>query len=124
MMLKVYNDGKLTSALRKQNFLNIGVKFSCPRGKGLELEDTKPGRIILVAGGTGIFPFSDLIDLLFKTQMIEEKHRMSEELLYADPILQKRPFERFKFVLLIAISEPEDLHPIFFGQLVRLSNNS
>jgi NAD(P)H-flavin reductase len=71
IMLKVYNDGKLTSALKNAHFVNTAVKFSCPRGRGLELEDTKAGRVIVVAGGTGLFPFSDIIDLLFKAQVIE-----------------------------------------------------
>ena len=41
LMLKVYNDGKLTSALKAFNFIDMSVKFSCPRGRGLELEYTK-----------------------------------------------------------------------------------
>ena len=70
LMLKVYNDGKLTSALKDSNFIGMSVKFSCPRGRGLELENTKEGRVIVVAGGTGLFPFSDIIDLLFKYQIV------------------------------------------------------
>jgi hypothetical protein len=36
------------------------------------LEVTKAGRIVIVAGGTGLFPFSDLIDLVFKSVFVEE----------------------------------------------------
>ena len=78
MMLKVYNDGKLTSTLRKSNFTDVEIKFSIPRGRGLELDVTNPGRIIVVAGGTGLFPFSDLIDLLYKSEVIEKRHMMSQ----------------------------------------------
>ena len=105
-MMKVYENGKLTAALKAANFVNMNVKFSCTRGRGLELEDTKAGRVIVVAGGTGLFPFSDIIDLLFKAQVIQEKHKLSQELIKADPILKKKPFEKFEFVFLIAINEP------------------
>jgi len=40
------------------------------KGLGLQLEEIKAGKIILVGGGTGIYPFSDLIDLLYKEQLI------------------------------------------------------
>lgn len=95
MMLKVYNDGKLTAALKNANFVNTVVKFSRPRGRGLELEDTQAGRVIVVAGGTGLYPFSDIIDLLFKAQVIERGHAMSEELMTADPVLRQKPFSKF-----------------------------
>jgi ferredoxin-NADP reductase len=36
-------------------------------GRGLDIDKIQPGRIVLFAGGTGIFPFMDLIDILFKT---------------------------------------------------------
>ena len=121
MMMKIYKDGKLTAALKKKNFVGVNVKFSSTRGLGLELETTNPGRIIVLAGGTGLFPFSDLIDLLYKDYMIRKNHRMSRELLAADPVLEQRPFERNTFVFLIAIAEPEDVHPITLGQLIQLS---
>jgi len=73
----------------------MNVKFSCPRGRGIELEDTKAGRVIVVAGGTGLFPFSDLIDLLFKDQAVKEGNKLSQELLNADPVLKQKPFEKF-----------------------------
>jgi NAD(P)H-flavin reductase len=88
MMMKIYSDGKLTSSLKKSNFTDVKIKFSIPRGRGLELDATNPGRIIVVAGGTGLFPFSDLIDLVFKSEIIEKKHMMSQELLAADPLLR------------------------------------
>lgn len=59
------------------------------------MEDTKAGRVIVVAGGTGLFPFSDLIDLLFKDQAVKEGNKLSQELLNADPVLKQKPFEKF-----------------------------
>ena len=46
---------------------------------------------------------------------------MSDELLRADPLLRDKPFDKFSFVFLIAINEPEDMHPITMGQLAKLS---
>ena len=77
-MLKVYKDGKMTAALKAANFRFFDIKVSKPRGRGLELDMTQPGRIVVVAGGTGLFPFSDIIDLLFKAQVIQERHKMSQ----------------------------------------------
>ena len=48
---------------------------------------------------------------------------MSEELLRADPLLRDKPFDKFSFVFLIAINEPEDMHPITMTQLAKLSLN-
>jgi len=121
MMMKIYHDGKLTSALKKAEFIDVDVKFSKPRGLGLELVNTRPGRIVVLAGGTGLFPFSDFIDLLFKDRVIKQGHKLKEELLTADPLLRQRPFDELTFVFLIAINEPEDIHPITLAQLAKLS---
>jgi len=42
------------------------ILISQSKGEGLQLASTMPGRIIMVVGGTALFPFSDLIDLLYK----------------------------------------------------------
>lgn len=87
IMLKIYANGKLTSALKGRTFDIENMKLSCPRGRGLELESTEPGRIIVLAGGTGLFPFCDLIDLLLKAEMLEQKHELSSQLIKENPIL-------------------------------------
>lgn len=74
-----------------------------------------------MTGGTGLFPFSDLIDLLYKSRLVEEKHAQAQLLLEKDPILAQRPFAKFDFTFLIALNEPEDIHAVTLGQLVRLS---
>lgn len=75
-------------------------------------------------GGTGLFPFSDLIDLLFKAQLISQNHEKSNVFVQNDPILRKKPFNKYFFVFLIALNEPEDIHPITLSQLIALSSNS
>lgn len=123
LMLKIYPGGKLTTLIKSTDFMNIHAQISIPRGRGLDLDTAHPGRIVIVTGGTGLFPFSDLIDLLFKTQIIEEGHKLTRQLLTADPLLQHKPFEKWFFVFLIAVAAPEDIHPITFDQLVKLSLN-
>lgn len=85
---------------------------------------TKPGKIVIIAGGTGLFPFSDLIDLLFKTAYLQTNSNHNAEILEKNTILKQNPFEKFHFVLLAAINEPEDIHPITFQQIVYLSSHS
>ena len=66
-MMKIYSNGKFTSQLKGASFKNnLQLRLSIPLGRGLEIAETQPGKIIIVAGGTGIFPFSDLIDLVYK----------------------------------------------------------
>lgn len=63
-MIKAYPKGQLTQHITDKPVNAIILSES--KGEGLQLPDTKPGKIIIVAGGTGIFPFCDLIDLLYK----------------------------------------------------------
>lgn len=50
--------------------------ISQPRGRGLALQDIldlpQPYNLVLFSGGTGIYPFADLIDLLFKDLLLEK----------------------------------------------------
>jgi NAD(P)H-flavin reductase len=71
-MLKIYENGKFTSKIANMDLTKVKLQLSQPKGFGLELEVTKPGRIIIVAGGTGLFPFSDFIDLYFKSVYLQE----------------------------------------------------
>jgi NAD(P)H-flavin reductase len=43
------------------------IIVSAPMGAGMNYQDLRDdGKVIIVCGGTGILPFCDLIDLLFK----------------------------------------------------------
>lgn len=67
-MFKHYPKGKLTELM--VNGTVNKVLLSVSKGEGLQLSSTKPGKILIIVGGTGLFPFSDLIDLLYKEQLI------------------------------------------------------
>ena len=126
-MLKVYEGGKFTSQLLNNNLGKTDFELSLQKGLGLELETTNPGKIIIVAGGTGLFPFSDLIDLLFKDAFIKNNstnNRVADSIYSISAILKRKPFDGFSFTFLIAVNYPEDIHPITMAQLSYISNNS
>jgi tRNA A37 N6-isopentenylltransferase MiaA len=47
-----------------------------------------PGKIIIVAGGTGLYPFSDLIDLLFKNSIANSDPQTQASIFGISPILK------------------------------------
>jgi hypothetical protein len=97
--------------------------LSEPQGEGLQLSSAKPGKIIIVAGGTGIYPFSDLIDLLFKELLIRMRPACTEQIFRLSPILKVKSFDMFSFKLFLAIRSLADVHPITLQQLLFLSNH-
>ncbi len=126
-MLKVYEGGKFTSQLLNNKLGKTDFELSLQKGLGLELETTNPGKIIVVAGGTGLFPFSDLIDLLFKDAFIKNNstnNRVADSIYSISAILKRKPFDGFSFTFLIAVNYPEDIHPITMAQLSYISNYS
>jgi nucleoid-associated protein YejK len=68
LLIKKYHKGKLT---KKLSYLeHHSLELSAERGLGLELAELPAGRLVIMAGGTGLFPFCDLIDLLFKDEVL------------------------------------------------------
>ena len=66
MVIKKYRKGELTSRLFVNKFKGE-IIVSAPMGAGMNYQDLREdGKVILICGGTGILPFCDLIDLLFK----------------------------------------------------------
>jgi hypothetical protein len=47
---------------------------------------------VVVAGGTGLFPFSDLIDLLFKEIFISKNPERADQILPRNRLLLQKPF--------------------------------
>ena len=70
LFIKKYSDGLFTSKYIVPDFKGRLI-LSGNRGFGLSLGSTVPGDIILFAAGTGLYPFSDLIDLLFKSLLVK-----------------------------------------------------
>jgi hypothetical protein len=56
----------------------------------------------MVAGGTGLLPFLDLIDLLYKKVKILEKSNISATLLKNDPVLHEDLIQNREFQLFFA----------------------
>jgi len=50
------------------------MQLSRPLGKGMSLHEMPNGKIIMFAAGTGLHPYCDLIDLLFKEMIVELKN--------------------------------------------------
>jgi hypothetical protein len=76
------------------------------------MQKLTPGKVIIVAGGTGLYPFSDLIDLLFKTQVARTDKSKQLLIFQQNPLLEATPFEHFSFHLLLAVHQTEDIHPV------------
>jgi hypothetical protein len=86
------------------------------------LSEIKAGTILIVAGGTGLYPFSDLIDLLYKDYIIQPNPAWKGDLLKLNPILETKPFKDHNFQLLLACNQIEDIHPLTLHQLKILSS--
>jgi NAD(P)H-flavin reductase len=82
LFIKVYPKGSLTPKLINGDYKTLHL--SCERGEGLRFGELKPGKIILVAGGTGLYPFCDLI---YKSIFIK-KQPTAKTLIAHDPILR------------------------------------
>lgn len=90
LLIKKYGDGKFTSEFltkKKKKYFSKDITISEPRGLGLSLDSFKDKRIVLFAGGTGLYPFSDFIDLLYKSMVMETNPGLSDMLIESDPIL-------------------------------------
>ena len=101
----------------------MNLQLSCSRGEGLHFGELRPGKIIIVAGGTGIYPFCDLIDLLFKTLLLSTRPDLTNMILENDPILRNNPFNNFIFSIYLAVANLDDIHPITLAQLNELSKH-
>lgn len=79
LLIKEYDNGKLTTKLVQEKYKNL--KLSTSRGEGLKLGEIKEGKIVIVSGGTGFFPFCDLVDLLFKQLLIKKLPKLRRVIL-------------------------------------------
>lgn len=66
LVIKVYPKGELTPRLFSPQFQGELI-LSKPMGAGMHYQRLKSeGKVIIVCGGTGILPFCDFFDILFK----------------------------------------------------------
>ena len=120
LFIKKYQKGHFTSAFLSRK-KEKPVEISHPRGRGLSLHDMPPGRIIILAGGTGFHPFCDLIDLLYKSYLVEGRHPKSSHIENMDPIVKNNPFNRHKFSVYVSMDHSYQIHPVTIFQLSELS---
>jgi hypothetical protein len=99
VLFKVYDGGRFTEQLVKNivGRQQVNLAVSEARGEGLGLARLQAGRVLIVAGGTGLYPFCDLIDLLFKQQLSEDRPDLKAQILQLSPLLRDNPFLGFHF---------------------------
>lgn len=77
IMVKKYKKSSFPNQyLTVQNTRTLYV--SEPRAFGLALQEVEPGDVMLFSGGTGLHPYCDLIDLLYKDMLIQQHHPLSQ----------------------------------------------
>ena len=87
----------------------------------MALQEKNPGKIILLAGGTGIYPFIDTIDVLYKKALVDQEHPMKERILEMNPAVTDPCLDSFNFVIYASFTSHSDLHPMTLHQLNELS---
>jgi hypothetical protein len=79
---------------------------------------------MIIAGGTGLLPFSDTIDLLFKKEFARLNPQYSTKFCEVSPILANPFLEGNIFDLYASFNSIEDVHRITLLQLSFLSKFS
>lgn len=67
-MIKTYSGSAALSNILSRENLGSEFRIEGPIGNGYGLQSSFSGKCVLISGGTGILPFVDLLDLLFKKQ--------------------------------------------------------
>lgn len=125
IVFRRYRSGKLTNALT-ENMLNtkkMTLSLSCEKGLGLQLRELPEGRVIIVAGGTGLLPFSDLIDLLFKAEYAQSRPEFRKRFCEVSPLLSAPFLPKNSFRLFAAFESLDDVHKLTLLQLAFLASS-
>ena len=78
----------------------------------------------MLAGGTGLHPFCDLIDLLYKETLVQQNQALSKEIISQNPLVRQRTLtERWKFCIYIAVEYTDEIHDLTASQLNHLSRS-
>jgi hypothetical protein len=107
LLIKKYDTGKFSSQICA-NFEGE-VLISSNLGDGLALHEKNPGNILIVAGGTGIYPFLDLIDVLTKRTVMKSNPELQRKLVRRNPGLEDTRFDNFSFHFLVSLRDYHDL---------------
>lgn len=73
-------------------------------GAGLALHEQKPGRIIIFAGGTGVYPYIDTFDILYKKLLCDQKHNLKNKIRSSDPAVDDPHLNSFQFMILASFN--------------------
>ena len=119
LLIKKYDDGFFTSEFISPDFKGT-IQVSRSLGAGLALQEKKPGKIILMAGGTGIYPFIDTIDILYKKALVDANHAKKEKILSLNPAVGDPWLNEFTFEVAASFQNPTDIHPMTLFQLSEL----
>ena len=71
ILFKQYDNGKFSDGIVKNTITSL--RISCVKGEGVQFESLSGGKILMLVGGTGIYPLSDLIDMLYKSALAKQK---------------------------------------------------
>ena len=101
ILFKHYRGGQLTAPLVEA--ASPELSLSEELGLGFQLDQLEAGEVFIIAGGTGIYPFLDLIDLVYKKHLITVKPHLANEILSLNPLLRSGLLERFAFTVYLAL---------------------
>ena len=79
LIIKAYDRPKALSQILKNTPKQSKIKITGPVGQGLPLPSNFSGTIAIIAAGTGILPFIDLLDLLYKKAIFEVLKKTGKE---------------------------------------------
>jgi len=94
-------------------------------GAGLKFDTiSSSGSVIFVCGGTGILPFCDFIDLLFKRSKVLDSHNLSGMLVKMDSLVGTDFIKQRTFNFYCAIENAADLPAMTIHQLNELCKST
>jgi NAD(P)H-flavin reductase len=124
LVLKKYKKGELTSRLLDDGF-DGELILSKTLGAGMKYAELKEeGKVIIVCGGTGLLPFCDFIDLLFKRVLLLENNAMAEKCAAHDFVVREDLIKKRSFKLYCAAESETDLLPLALFQMEHLSKST
>ncbi len=86
-------------------------------------EIKEEGKVIIVCGGTGLLPFCDFIDLLFKRVLLLEGRPTASDFARKDPLVKEDLIKKRSFKLYCAAESTSDLLPLTLFQIEHLAKS-